>query len=831
MKIKLPRNARLARFVFHPAGKILLGLTALTLVAGVSVFVYYWVHFGRLIDVKLKEGPFSETAMLFAAPDPVAVGDHLDSEELTSLLRRRGYTTTRSNRMGWYHERPDAVEIFPGVDAYQRSEPGVVFIDKGVVTKIVSSRDNTDRQIYYLEPELFTNLFDRNRQKRRSVKFQDIPKVLVQAILSAEDKRFFQHAGFDPIRIVRTAWVDLTQNRRYGASTITMQLARTFFLTRDRTPKRKAAEALITLQLEQRLSKEEIFEHYVNFIDLGWRRSFAVQGFGEAAQVHFGKDIRELNLEEAALLAGMVQGPNLYNPYRNPERAIQRRNIVLQLMRDNDYISQAEYQRATKAPLELAQGGVESTDAPYFVDLVNDTLQDRFSDIDFQSSSYRVYTTLDTKLQRDAVAAIQAGMKEVDEQLARRKRKYPPPQVALVALDPQTAEIKALVGGRSYGQSQLNRTLSKRQPGSIFKPFVYAAALKSALDGTVSPPLTPVTTVADEPTTFWYDGKPYEPNNFREQFNGTVTLRQALAKSLNIPTVKFAELAGYEEVANLAREAGLPGVKATPAIALGAYDVTPIDIAGAYTMFSNYGVVTKPTFIREVRTDKGGEMFEQKLDRKPVLDARIAYMVLDLMQEVLRSGTGAGARGRGFLLPAAGKTGTSHDAWFAGFTSKLLCVVWVGFDNNEELPLEGAKAALPIWTEFMKRAHQYREYRSVTNFRAPDGIITVDIDPLSGQLGTTACPKVRSEVFLAGTQPYELCHLHGSGRTLIAGWETEEPEPSAAPVRVSPSKPRPETRASAQSAENREQNQPRIVEPKKEPEKKGFWRRIGDIFK
>lgn len=831
MRIKLPRNARLARFVLHPAGKILLGLTALTMVACLGVFVYYWVHFSKLIDIKLKEGPFSETAMLFAAPDPVSIGDHLEAEELAALLRRRGYTTTRSNRMGWYHVREDAVEIFPGVDAYPRSEPGVVFLDNGLVTRIVSSRDNTERQIYYLEPELFTNLFDRNRQKRRPVKFQDIPKILVQAILSAEDKRFFQHAGFDPIRLARTAWVDLTQNRRYGASTISMQLARTFFLNRDRTPKRKAAEAMITLQLEQRMTKEEIFEHYVNFIDLGWRRSFAVQGFGEAAQVHFGKDIRELKLEEAALLAGMVQGPNLYNPYRNPERAVQRRNIVLQLMRDNGYISEAEFQRTSKAPLALAQGGVESADAPYFVDLVNDALQDRFSDIDFQASSYRVYTTLDTKLQRDAVAAVQLGMKEVDEQLARRKRKYPAPQVALVAIDPQTAEIKALIGGRSYGQSQLNRTLSKRQPGSIFKPFVYAAALRTALDGTVSPPLTPVTTVADEPTTFWYDGKPYEPNNFREQFNGTVTLRQALSKSMNIPTVKFAELAGYNEVAELARDAGLPGVRATPALALGAYDVTPLDMAGAYTMFSNYGVATKPSFIREIRTEKGAELFEQKLERKSVLDPRIAYMVIDLMQEVLRSGTGAGARGRGFLLPAAGKTGTSHDAWFAGFTSKLLCIVWVGFDNNEELPLEGAKAALPIWTEFMKRAHQYREYRSVTGFRAPDGIITVDIDPLSGQLGTAACPKVRSEVFLAGTQPYELCQLHGSGRTLIAGWETDEAQSSTSPARVSPSRPRAQAGPGQETAEIREQNAPKIVEPKKQPEKKGFWRRFGDIFK
>lgn len=807
---------------------------ALSLVIGVGAFVFYWTKFSKIIDTKLKEGPFSETAILYAAPDPVAVGDRLTEDELAALLRRRGYTQNRSNRMGWYHVRSDAVEIFPGVEAYQRSEPGVIFIDGGVVTKIMSSRDNTERQIYYLEPEVFTNLFDRNRQKRRPVKFQDIPKVLVQAILSAEDKRFFQHAGFDPIRIVRTAWVDLSQNRRHGASTITMQLARTFFLNRDRTPKRKAAEAMITLQLENKMTKEEIFENYVNFIDLGWRRSFAVQGFGEAAQVHFGKDIRELTLEEAAMLAGMVQGPNLYNPFRNPERTMQRRNIILQLMRDNGYITEAEYQKAIKEPIRLQQGGVESADAPYFVDLVNDTLQDQFADIDFQAKSYRVYTTLDMKLQRDAVAAVQQGMKEVDELLAKRKRKYPPPQVALVAMDPATGEIKALVGGRSYGQSQLNRTLARRQPGSIFKPFVYAAALNTSLEGTVSPPLTPVTTVADEPTTFWYDDKPYEPNNFREQFHGPVTMRQALSKSMNIPTVKFAELAGFDHVAALAKTAGLSGVRGTPSVALGSYEVTPLDMAGAYTIFSNGGQYIKQSYIKEIRTDSGAPLWEEKPVRKQVLDPRVSYMVVDLMEEVLRSGTGAGARARGFGLPAAGKTGTSHDAWFAGFTTKLLCIVWVGFDNNEELPLEGAKAALPIWTEFMKRAHQYREYRGVTQFRAPDGITTVDVDPLTGELASAACPKVRPEVFIAGTQPMEICHLHGGGRTLIAGWESDDASPSPPPVRVSGARPAAAGRDASggtarQGAEVR-QEQPRIVEPVKKEAKKSIWRRFRDIF-
>jgi penicillin-binding protein 1B len=655
--------------------------------------------------------------------------------------------------------------------------------------------------------------------------------VLVNAILSAEDKRFFSHAGFDPIRLIRTIWVDVTQNRRYGASTISMQLARTLWLDQEKTPKRKAIEALITLQIEQKLTKEEIFEYYVNSVDLGMRRSFAVRGFGEAAQVYLGKDVRQLTVEEAALLAGLIQRPNYLNPYRHPERAKNRRNIVLGLMRDNGFINEVEYHKAAGTPVALAEGGVESTDAPYFVDLIHDTLQEQFQEIDFQAESYRIYTTVDMKLQRDAIAAIQAGMKEVDEQLARRKRKYPQPQVALVAMDPRTGEVKALVGGRSYGESQLNRALARRQPGSIFKPFVYASVLRSAVDGT-STVVTPVTTVEDEPTTFYFDDKVYEPNNFKMEFHGTVNLRQALSKSMNIPTVKFAEMAGFDAVAELARDAGLSGVRGTPAMALGAYEVTPLDMAAAYTTFSNGGVWTKGNYIREIRSESGGRIFEYKPVTRQVLDPRISYMVVDLMQEVLRSGTGASARSRGFGLPAAGKTGTSHDAWFAGFTTKLLCVVWVGFDDNQELPLEGSKAALPIWTEFMKRAHQYREYRGVQAFQPPDGITTVDIDPLTGQLATAACPKPRAEVFIAGTQPVEFCRLHaGLGqRTQIAAWDNEpagtQAEGSAASESQSPRPARTARRGPPQEAKP-----PADAKAQPEAPKRGFLDRIRAIFR
>lgn len=823
------------RFVSGPFTRFFVATFTILALLFLGGAVWMWVHYSNLVDEKLRQGPFAQTAMIFAAPEPISKGDPLTLGELGEMLRLRGYTESRSNRLGWYKMRSDGVEIFPGVDASPESEPGVIFIQNGVVSRIVSDRDNSERNVYDLEPELISNLADRQRQKRRIVRYADIPKVLVDAVTSVEDKRFFQHAGFDPLRIVKATFEDVREGRKaQGASTLSMQCARMLLLGQEKTWSRKLAEAIITLQLEQKLTKEQIFEYYANQVDLGQRRSFAVRGFGEAARVHFGKDLRDLKVEECALLAGMIQLPNYYNPYRHADRALKRRNLVLSLMRENGYLTDAQYTEAANAPIQLAEGGIESTDAPYFVDLINEELQDRFSDVDFQTTQYRIYTTLDMKLQRDAVEAARIGLKEVDDQLAKRKgKKYPEAQVAIVVMDPHTGEVKAMVGGRNYGTSQLDRALAKRQPGSSFKPFVYAAALRTGLGGGTNV-LTPASMVSDEPTTFEYNGVAYEPGNFHEGWNGMVTMRDALARSMNIPAVKFAELAGYGAVAELARDAGLENTRGTPAEALGSYEATPLEIAAAYTTFSNGGTWVKGNGIREVRDQNGRSIWQYKPVTREILDPRVAYMVTNMMEEVLRSGTGAGARGRGFGLPAAGKTGTSHDAWFVGFTSRLLCAVWVGFDDNSELPLQGAQAALPIWTEFMKRAHTYHQYKNVSDFPMPDGIVTVDIDPLSGQLATPNCPRTRSEVFIAGTQPLEYCTLHGggTGKTTIAGWDNSEtdasaprPDGEAAPE---PAQPRPVRRAAPVQAA---QKAPPPPPPAKPQQKQGLWDKIRAIFK
>ena len=820
------------RLLSHPIGKAALALSVFLAVTGVGVFVYNYLHYARLIDAKLTAGPFTNTSKLFADSEAVNVGDDTSPEEIALRIRRAGYGESRSNRMGWFRVKPDSIEIYPGGDSFFQDEAGLIRFQDGRVSQIISLRDNTERPAYLLEPELITNLFDSKREKRRIVHFPEIPPLVVNAVLSAEDKRFFQHAGFDPLRILKSAYVDIKQGRNaMGASTLSMQLARSLWLTPERTWKRKIPEIFITLHLERKLTKQEIFEHYANTIYIGQVSSFAVHGFGEGAQAYFGKDLRQLTLPEAALLAGLPQSPSRYNPFRNPQTATNRRNIILRMMRDNGYISEEQLQEALKAPLGVNSNGLRSDDAPYFVDLINEKLVEQFQDHDFQTNTYRVYTTLDMRLQQAAVQAMSEGLKEVDELLLKRGRTkakgWPQVQAAMVSLDARTGAVKALVGGRDYGQSQLNRALAKRPPGSSFKPFVYAAVLRSALEDSAHP-ITTTTTVVDEPTTFWYDDKPYEPNNFKSEFHGTVTLRQALTKSMNIPAVKFAEMVGYEEVVRMARDAGMNrDIKATPAVALGAYEVQPLEIAGAYTVFSNQGLYAPPRFVRMIRNQDGKEIFTAKPRERQALDPRISYMMVNLMEDVVRTGTGAGIRSRGFALPAAGKTGTSHDGWFAGFTSELICVVWVGYDDNRELGLEGSKSALPIWTAFMKKAHTFRPYRNAKPFEAPDGIVSVAVDPPTGKLaggGCSAPPKW--EVFLAGTQPLDYCN--GSTATQVAGWEAapsdEEQEPTA----------QAETRrVVAKRVENipTPAAEPRKPAPQPAEEKKGILGRFLGLFK
>ena len=842
-KVLVPRNALLVRFILHPVGKTLLAVAGLLFAAFLVAFVYYYNKYSAVIDARLKGGAYSTTARIFAAPASVALGDQLSVSDLAATLRRSGYSENRNNPVGSYSVKLDSMDIFPGVDSYFDQEPATVKFARGGIFKIVSLRDNTERPLYELEPQLITNLHDRNREKQRVVRYEDIPTQLRFAVLSAEDKRFFVHPGFDPIGVVRSAWVDVRSGRNaQGASTLSMQLARDMFLTPDRNWRRKAAEVMITLQLEQKLTKEQIFEMYCNGVDLGYRGSFTIRGFGEAAHVFFGKDIKSISLAEAASLAGIVRGASFYNPYRHPDRVKARRNAILALMKQNGYIpSDRDYALAVESPLTLVSGPAESSEAPYFVDLLNEDLDKRFPGYDFQARADKIYTTLDLDLQKAANEAVAIGMKQVDDQVRKqgrfRKAPFVEPQVAMIVLDPHTGEVKALIGGRNYGVSQLNRIMSERQPGSIFKPFVYAAALNTAVAGGTRT-LTPASIVVDEETTFRFDDQEYTPNNFEHEFYGPVTLRKALAKSLNVSTIKVAEMVGYQTVVNLAHRAGISeDVKATPAMAIGSYDATTWEMAGAYTVFANAGVHVQPTLLSMVKEPGGKVLLDQKPVTKPVLDPRVDYLLVNMLEEVMRTGTAAGVRSRGFTAPAGGKTGTSHDGWFAGFTSNLLCIVWVGFDDNRELDLEGARSALPIWTEFMKRAVTFRRYADTKPFEAPDGVVTVTIDPESGMPATAQCPTKQPEVFIAGTEPVGVCPLHGNkggDRTTVSGWDLPAVPYEDAKEQLNVTEPpaiRRERGPSFTSKGKVASTPPPAAPVAEEAKKKGFFGRLKDVFR
>jgi penicillin-binding protein 1B len=809
------------------------------LIVLVSVFAHYYKKYAAIADEKLARGPIPDASLLYASPEPVTVGDVGTPAEIALRLHESGYREDgRGDRMGWYHLRSDAIEIFPGTDSYFESEPGVIRFSNGKVSDIISLRDNSPLTEYDLEPEVLTNLFDKSREKRRVVRFNDIPPVLLQAILSAEDKRFFQHSGFDVIRITKSLWVDLREMRRAeGASTITQQLARLLWLNNKKTVSRKLAEFFITLHLERKLTKHQILEYYVNQVDLGRRGSFEIRGFGEAAKTYFGKDISQLNLPESAMLAGLIQNSSYRNPVRWPDRAKSRRNVVLAMMRNNGYIGASQYQSAVATPLVLSNQGTESNYAPYFVDIVNQRLLDSFQDRDFTDTGYKVYTTLDTQLQRDAMEAVASGYKEVEATILKRHKKGTPlvmPQVALVAIDPHTGEVKALVGGTNYAASQLNHATAERPSGSVFKPLVYATAIETGLNGPAPGVITPSTIYDDTPKPFLFNGQTYQPGNFEKESFGLIPVWMALAKSLNVPAVEIAESVGYGKVADLAHRAGLENIKATPAMALGAYDVTPLDIAGAYTIFANQGVYETPRFIEGIHNHDGQDIYTSKPDEKKILDPRVNYILVNMMREVLRSGTGANVRLRGFTLPAAGKTGTSHDGWFAGFTTKLLCVVWVGYDDYRDLKLQGAQSALPIWTNFMKMAHSHREYRNAGDFQVPDGVISVPIDSLTGELATTACPSVTTEYYLPGTQPSQFCHLHTGGSTQVAGWNTALPNvPSAQGAPGAPVPPNiPNgTNAPIDSLPNVNGQNGGTPAPPAEKKKKGFFDKLKGIFK
>ena len=805
-----------------------------------GVFAYYYRQYGKIVDERIRKPIFNNTAKIYAAPEIVQIGDSWTVDQIAIELSRAGYTgpdVKFPSATGTFEKSRSGIDIKPGPESYTPKLSAKLRIEAGRI-KAIRGGHGEKLSSYALEPKLVTGLFDaKNRSKRLLLKYEEIPKFVKDAIISVEDRRFFEHGGINYVRLVEGVLTPVFRHRRMqGGSTLTMQMARSFFLSNERSASRKIAEMMIALQLEHRFTKEQILEMYVNQVDMGQRGSFDILGFGEAAHVYFGKDIAHLNLPEAALLAGLVNGPSYFSPDRHPDRVIARRNIVLNAMFDNNVITREQLAAAQVTSLKLAPPNSDANGAPFYIDLVRDELLSQYAESDLNNGGMRVYTSLDPQLQKAATEAIEAGMKEVDQAIqrqraprsaARGKRASdettvsarPGPQVALVVMDPHTGDVLALSGGRNYGLSQLNHAVAKRPTGSIFKPFVYAAALSSATADDRRDAFTQATTIDASEGTFVYGGQSYTPHNFDPSESvGEITARQALAHSVNTATVRVAEMVGFDKVAQLAKAAGIESVKPTPAMAIGAYDATPLQMASAYTAFANGGVSIQQQLIRAVHVPEGETGGDFAPLKRTILDPRVAFVLTDMLQAVINEGTATGAVRSKFNRPAAGKTGTSHDAWFAGYTSNLLCVVWVGNDDYSDIKLEGAKAAAPIWTEFMVRAQQLERYRDMEPFLPPAGVTLVRLDKATNLPATSSCPDDYDAYFLSGTEPVGTCdHPNGEKRNIF-----QKMFGLGKDHRITPQPPAAEFGPNGAPLPG----QPDTDEPRPKQKKKGFWGRI-----
>jgi penicillin-binding protein 1B len=750
-------------------GRLALGVVIASAVC--APFVYSAIELARFERADARRATF-----VYASGQWLAPGVHVQRIGLAATLARLGYTETRSvpPSPGHFRRTGGSWDIYlrgsgeTGTGSAQLVRLQMV---DDRITKV--TRAGQDVADVALEPEVLASATDRPGEDHKPVRLDETPRVLIDAVLAAEDHRFFEHGGVDVRALVRAAWANLRAGRvKEGGSTITQQLVKVRLLSPQRTFFRKLREAWLAALVESRYSKERILEAYLNEIYLGQRGPIALRGVGAATRAYFGKEVHQLTTPEAALLAAIIRGPNIYSPAVDPDRARDHRNTVLTQMRDLKMITPDEYDRARRTPVRVRSLVSPGQSAPYFVDYVRQELEQRFDTGVSRVRGVRIVTTLDLSLQRFAEAAAARGLDRLESSLPHGYRRDPGRrlQVAMVALEPATGEIRALVGGRDYLASQFNRvTSARRQPGSAFKPIVYLAALRAG-DG--APFYTAASRVEDLPITLESGGQPWSPRNSEDRYEGIVTVRQALERSLNSATVRIAQTVGLSNVIETARALGLQGQLApVPAMALGAFEVTPLELARAYLPLANGGI--RPAAVSGIHTVQFGDEEVKPSGAEEsvrVVSAAEAWLVTSLLKGVVTSGTGSAVRSSGLPDVVAGKTGTTNDgrdAWFVGYTSRLLVLVWVGFDGGEPHGLSGARAALPIWVDFMKQAiDAYPQ----SDFEVPAGISFSDIDVTNGKRAARACPVVAREAFLAGTEP-PLCDEHrGVIDHVVDGW-------------------------------------------------------------
>lgn len=764
-----PVPARKAPGWLRAGGLRLLFASGLVLaVAGSGVALYLYVEVAR----RFEGGVWRLPSRIYSRELVLVSGSPLDPSLLLRLFDRLGYARTDAPpaRPGELRRRGGTIEAYlRAFEVPGRRAPARLVRFRFEAGRLARIEDRGGRPLdrIEVEPENLAVLFGPRHEERQIVRLESLPAHVVRAVLAAEDSRFFEHHGVDVLAIARAALANLRSGRIVqGGSTITQQTVKNLYLGSERSWWRKLRELPMALLLEARYPKERILEVYLNHVYLGQRGSVAICGLEAASYHYFGRGAADLSVGEAALLAGLIRNPGGYNPFVHPERALARRDLVLEAMVAQGWLAREEAARARREKLRLARGAEGYQHAPWTVELVRAELAALGSDRPLAAEGLRVFTTVDPLLQEAADAALRRGLERLERErpdlkrLARRHRF----EGAVVVLDPKTGAVRAIVGGRDFARSQFHRALqARRQPGSCFKPFVYLAGFEAARRSREAG-LTPATLLEDEPVEVEAGGRPWRPENYDGLFRGPVTVREALEQSLNVPTVRAALRVGLDRVAAVAERCGFPsGLEPLPSLALGAQEVTPLELARAFATLANGGLRVEPWIVEEIVDRDGTRIRPPRSKPERAVSAEAAFLVTDILRGVLTRGTAARAAALGFWGDAAGKTGTTddtRDAWFVGYTPGLVALVWVGFDDNTRTGLTGASGALPIWVDLMMAAAM--RWRG-DSFVEPEGIVLVGIDPETGQLATERCPEVAVELFVAGTEPEDSCSVHRPG--------------------------------------------------------------------
>jgi len=694
-------------------------------------------------------------------------GQRVNSSLFLQKLEHLGYQQVphRPLQKGHMRVRGGSVELFlkdlrlPFLE--RDGFPLNITTQEGAITSISHLVTGEPISLLELEPEELMRFFGPEREERRLISITRVPEHVKRAFLAAEDTRFYHHHGLDPWGILRAIYINLRHGGvRQGGSTITQQLAKNYFLTSERSFSRKLKEMLIAVIVELMFEKDEILEIYLNEIYFGQKGSVAVNGLGEATRFYFGKAVEELRPDEAALIAGIIRAPAIYSPYADKDRCRARRNQVLNSMVNQGWLSNEDFQRAVDKPIEPVGFQPYGKMAPYFIDYLSGQMAALYSAEDLSRLGLSIFTTLDTQVQTAAERALSRGLERLEKSnpALRRKESGKELQGAVLVIQPKTGYILAMVGGRNYNVSQFNRvTQAQRQPGSAFKPFVFHAALDHGFN--------PASRLTNVPTTYMLNGKKWQPKNFKPLEEERVGLRSALANSVNLATVDLVMKVGAEKIVRATSdfEFSTP-LKPFPSIALGAMEVTPVELARAYCAFAADGMLPHLLSLKDVVDEKGGILDRRHMSVKQVTTPAKAFIMSSLLRSVVVEGTARSIEGFGLSQPIAGKTGTtdnSRDAWFIGYTPDLLALVWIGFDDGASMGGTGASAALPIWVDLMKNVPQHL---SGNWFRTPPGVLIEEVCAESGQLAIPGrCPNTYKEYFLTDHVPTEACRRHGAG--------------------------------------------------------------------